>query len=247
MRVVTTCHKAGFDLYGHRFLASWHHWPKGTELWWYTEGFSLPKRDGIVEVSTDSLLDLASFKEKHGKYIAPNYLYDVVRFSNKVYAAIHALQDYKGIGVWVDADCVFLQDITDGYVESHLQGAYIALFKRKGMYSETGFWVMDCSHPAHQDFLKTWSRWYEEGLFKEMPKWTDCETLDTTIRVFEKQGIIKSISLSGDFEKTMHPMAKVELAKYLDHCKGGRKAQGFSPENKNANKYAHIDPYLQTR
>jgi hypothetical protein len=232
MRVVTTCHKEGFDLYGHRVLEGFKHWPKGTELWWYTEGFKLPKTDGIVEVSTESLLDLASFKEQHGRYIAPNYLYDVVRFSNKVFAVNHALSDYKGIGVWMDADCVTFNDIPEGFIEGHLQGAYIALFKRKGMYSETGFWVMDCSHPAHHDFMETWTRWYKEGLFKEMPNWTDCETLDTTIRLFEKKDLIKSVSLSGDFEKTMHPMSKVGFGRYIDHCKGGRKQQGFSPENR---------------
>lgn len=232
MRVVTTCHKAGFDLYGYRALEGFERWPVGTELWWYTEGFNLPKRDGIVEIKTESILNLASFKEKHGKYIAPNYLYDVVRFSNKVYAAHHALLDYKGIGVWMDADCVTLKDIPDGYIESHLQGAYISLFKRKGMYSETGFWVMDCSHPAHQEFMNTWIRWYDEDAFKGLDNWTDCETLDATIRFFEKNGAIKSVSMSGDFEKTMHPMAKVDLARYIDHCKGGRKNQGFSPENR---------------
>ena len=232
MRVVTTCHKAGFEQYGHRVLEGFKHWPKDTELWWYTEGFKLPKTDGIVEIDISTLLGLEVFKEQYGKYIAPNYLYDVVRFSNKVFAVNHALSNYKGIGVWMDADCVTYKDIPEGFIEGHLQGSYIALFKRKGMYSETGFWVMDCSHSTHLDFMDTWCRWYEEGLFKDMPNWTDCETLDTTIRIFEKKGLIKSVSLSGDFDKTTHPMSKVELGKYIDHCKGARKNKGFSPENR---------------
>ena len=234
MRVVTTCHKAGFEEYGFRVLEGWHHWPAGTELWWYTEGFSLPKDrpDGIIERDIKSLWTAETFKGKHENYSAPNYLYDVVRFCNKVFAAQDALEDYKGIGVWMDADCVTMKDIPQGFIEGHLQGAYIAMLKRKGMYTETGFWVMDCSHPNHQAFLEAWGQWYHDGLFKELANWTDCETLDATVRFFEKQDGIKSVSMSGAFEKTMHPMAKIELGRYIDHCKGGRKKAGFSPENK---------------
>jgi hypothetical protein len=29
----------------------------------------------------------------------------------------------------------------------------------------------------------------------------------------------------------MHPLSKIELGKYIDHCKGARKEKGFSPEN----------------
>ncbi len=232
MRLVTTCSKQGFDEYGHRVLEGFKHWPKGTELWWYTEGFTLPKTDGIIQIDIESLWGLQAFKEQHKDYKPPSYMFDVVKFSHKVYAAAHAFTDYKGIGVWMDADCVTFKDIPEGYIESHLQGAYIALFKRRGLYSETGFWIMDCSNENHIPFLDTWCQWYDENLFKQLPNWTDCETLDTTIKLYEKKGAIKSVSLSGDFDKTGHPMAKVELGRYCDHLKGRRKALGYSPENR---------------
>ena len=232
MRLVTTCNKDGFERYGHRVLEGWKHWPVGTELWWYTEGFSLPKDkpDGIVEVDIASLPKLAEFKTKHAHYKAPNYLFDVVRFANKVYAMEAALSDYAGIGVWLDADCVTRKDIAPGYIEGHLQDAYAALFKRRGMYTETGFWIVDCSHSAHKAVMEMWLAWYETGAFKGLANWTDCETLDATIRRFEKDGLIKTVSLSGKFENDMHPMAKSELGKTIDHCKGARKAKGYSPE-----------------
>jgi len=234
MRVVTTCSKAGFDEYGHRLLETWHHWPKGTELWWYTEGFNLPKDkpDGIVEIDIESLWGLSDFKQRYKKYVPSNYLYDVVRFSHKVYTVTSALAGYQGIGVWMDADCVMLKDIPEGFIEGHLNGAYIALFKRKGLYSETGFWIVDCNHENHTTFMDAWCQLYDDDLFKQLSNWTDCETLDSTIRVLEKKNIITSTSLSGDFDKVGHPMSKVELGRYIDHCKGQRKKKGFSPENK---------------
>jgi hypothetical protein len=233
MRIVTTCHKAGFEEYGHRLLETFKHFPQGTELWWYTEGYNLPKTDGVVEISLDKLYDLQAFKLRHANFVPPNYLFDVVRFSHKIYAAVDALMDYKGIGAWLDADVLALKDIPPNYLESHLRKAYIACFKRKGMYTETGFWIADCSHEQHQAFMSTLVEWYDSGVFKTLPIWTDSEVFDATVRRFEKNGLISTVSMSGAYEHDMHPMAKVDLAQYLDHCKGARKAAGFSPENAN--------------
>lgn len=232
MRVVTTCHKEGFDRYAHRILDCWQHWPQGSELWWYTEGFDLPKDRpaGIVEMKIEQLTTLAKFKAKHDGYRPPNYLFDVVRFSNKVYAAADALRDYKGVGVWMDADCVTRKPIPSGHIESHLHGSYMAMLKRRGMYTETGFWIMDCAHPQHEDFLQTWTGWYECEAYRGLSNWTDCETLDATVRKFERAGLIETLSLSGEFDGDMHPMAKIPLGAYIDHCKGGRKDLGYSPE-----------------
>jgi hypothetical protein len=163
-----------------------------------------------------------------------SWQWDVVRFSNKVYAAVDAFMDFKGIGVWLDADCVTFNPISADYLRSLIPaGCYMAMFKRTGMATETGFWVMDCSHPEHQAFLETWRSWYDGNHFKDLPEWHDCYTLDATVRLFERKGLIKTHSLSGEFEKDMHPICKVELGKYIDHCKGKRKIDGRSPENLN--------------
>lgn len=234
MRVVTTCHKAGFEQYGHRLLEGWKHWPKEAELWFYTEGFDIPETTGVKQVKIEQLQGLDRFKAKYANYQPPNYLFDVVRFSHKVYAACDALAGYKGVGVWLDGDCVTYQDIPSGYIEGLIpRGAYIALFQRKGMYTETGFWAMDGNHPQHDAFLSTWADWYDTDAFKTLANWTDCETLDATVRRFERAGLIKAHNLSGEFAGEMHPMAKVDLARYIDHCKGPlRKAKGVSKENK---------------
>lgn len=229
MRLVTTCTGKHFDEYAYRLFDSFHLLPKGTELWWYTEGFRLPHQDGIVSIDIASLPELSAFKQKYGHTRPPNYLFDVVRFSNKVFAATDALRDYEGVGGWIDADCVIQKDIPDGYLEGYLQGAYIALLQRKGMYSETGFWVMDCQNPVHKDFLKMWEQWYLTDAFKGLANWTDCETLDATIRRFQKDGL-KVTNLSGDSAKDMHPLAKIPLGRYIDHTKGARKKLGYSPE-----------------
>jgi hypothetical protein len=225
MRLVTSCTGKHYEEYAYRLFNSFHLFPRGTELWWYTEGFSLPKQDGIVEIDIASLGELGEFKKKYSNFTPPNYLFDVVRFSNKVFAAADALKEYQGTGGWIDADCVILKDIPDGFMESHLQDSYIALLQRKGMYSETGFWLMDCMNPSHRDFLRMWTEWYRSDAFKGLANWTDCETLDATIRKFQKDGL-KVTNLSGEYAKDMHPLLKIELGKYVSHLKGSRKYTG---------------------
>lgn len=244
MRVVTTCHKAGFDQYGHRCLESWKNWPKDAELFFYAEGFDVPPTDGVVQKKQPN--DLINFKERYFHYEPHSYLFDVCRFSNKVFAAVDALFEYKGLGVWLDADCVTFNEVTEEFIRSQIpQDCYIAMFKRPGMYTETGFWIIDCSHKFHQEFMHTWRDWYMSNAFKQLSNWTDCETLDATVRKFEREGLIKSHNLSPAFNKNMHPICDPapnknmhpicdsEIGKRIDHCKGNRKTTGVSPENKN--------------
>jgi hypothetical protein len=227
MRVITTVHKAGFEQYGHRWVESIKNWPKA-EFVMYAEGFAT---EAVVCKRVEDLPRLEAFKAKYSHYRPLSWQWDIVRFSNKVYAAYDAFYDYEGIGVWLDCDVVTYRPIPDGYVESQLKGEFLALFKRIGYHSETGFWVMDCSHPQKKAFFDAWLAWFEHGGFKLLPEWHDCTTLDGTIAHFEKQGLIKTVSLSQGHEKDMHPISKADLGRYIDHCKGNRKADGFSPEN----------------
>lgn len=224
MRVVTTCHKEGLESYGHRWLDSRKQWPKGTDFQFYTEGFSVdcPGKD------LSQIPELVTWKRRHSDYRAPSWQWDVVRYSNKVFAAIDALYDYDGIGVWLDADCVTFKKIPKGLIEKRVEGSYLACYQRTGMYTETGFWIMDCRHKEHRLFLDTWKSLYLSDRFKDLPHWHDCLTLDATIRLTGA----KVTNLSGEAHKHMHPMAVTELGRYIDHCKGERKQQGRSPENR---------------
>jgi len=234
MRVVTTCHKQGYQMYGKRFVEGWQNWPEESELHWYTESFEPPHLTRCTFIPDTKIQGLQIIKERFQHYKPVGWEWDVVRYANKVYAAYDALIDYKGIGVWLDCDCVTFKPLPVGYIESLLpDDCYMAMFKRTGMHTETGFWIMNCAHEQHQSFLSNWIEWYESRAFFDLPGWTDCHTLDATVRRFEKEGLIKTHSLSGTHAKDMHPLSKVELGRYIDHCKGKRKITGYSPENLN--------------
>jgi len=227
MRVVTTVHKAGYEQYGHRWVKSIPNWPMA-EFIMYAEGFD-PSCDFK---RIESLERLEAFKKRHQNYVPSSWEFDIVRYSNKVFAAYDAFYDYKGLCVWLDADCVTYKKLPRGFIDKQLPpGSYMALFQRAGLHTETGFWLIDGSHPEHQAFLDTWIAWFETDEFKNLRQWHDCTTLDATVKLFARDGRIKTHNLSGQFAKDGHPMSKVELGKYIDHCKGRRKTLGFSPEN----------------
>ena len=224
MRVASTCHREGYEAYGFRWEEGKKNWPKA-EFRMYAEGFD-------SEYRCENLPRLVAFKEQYKHYVPPLWEFDVVRYSNKVFAAYDAFYDYQGLCVWLDADCVTHRKLPRKFVESLLpDGHYMALFQRTGYHTETGFWMHDGRHPEHKAFWDTWIAWFETGKFRELRQWHDCTTLDATVRLFERDGRIKTTNLSGAHHKDMHPMSKVELGKYLDHCKGPRKALGRSPEN----------------
>lgn len=198
-------------------------WPEA-EFVMYAEGF---KTDAVRCVDVDDLPRLKAFKAQYAAFKAPNWRYDIVRFSNKVFAAYDALYDYDGIGVWLDADCVTYNPIPPGYIAEQLGDAYLAHFKRDGHYTETGLWFMNCAHPMHKRFMDRWLEWFESGAFKHLSEWHDCTTLDKTIKITG----VPTRSLSGEHEGSMHPMAKADISRFVDHCKGARKELGISPEN----------------
>lgn len=246
MRVVTTASKQGLAEYGHRWLDGRTFWPPLTQFWWYTEGYEIPyspaeqmmieqagagSTEGWLERKDIlALKELVEWRAKYIGYIAPDYRFDVVKFAHKVFAAADAFYDYDGIGVWLDADCVTYAQIPEGLIEKQVANDYLACYQRTGLYTETGLWIMDCSHPEHRNFLDYWRELYHSERFKGFAQWHDCILLDATIKHFGDK--IKVNNLSGEYSRHMHPQAMTELGKYIDHAKGARKVTGVSPENK---------------
>jgi hypothetical protein len=215
-------------------------WPKDTEFIFYTEGFEIPPTERLTQKDFRDITDFSDWKLRHSAYIAPSWQYDVVRYSHKVFAAIDALYDYDGVGVWLDADCVTYKLIPEGLIEKQLNGCFMACYQRTGMYTETGMWIMDCSHPEKKAFLDFWRAIYFTERYKDLLQWHDCMTLDACLRYFRNRVTVHN--LSGEHAKAMHPQALSELGKYIDHCKGPRKIKGVSHENKHRKVH---DPAIQ--
>lgn len=246
MRIITTANKDGFKQYGHAWLDSRKHWPAGTEFYWYTESYDLPYQpdelqmieqagagntDGFIERrDCNDIEDFVAWKMTHAGYVSPSWKYNVVAYAHKVFAFADATKDYKGIAVWVDADCVTYRDIPKGLIEAQVKDAYLARYERPGRWTETGLFIVDCSHPEHVAFWQWMREVYLEDRYKPLHHWTDCYVMDAAVRIFGER--ITTKNLSGEQSDHAHPMAVTELGKYIDHKKGPRKAMHASPENR---------------
>jgi hypothetical protein len=220
MRIVSTVHKAGFDAYGREWCSSTTSQWDTDDIRLYTEGVAEDTPCMLKSYSVESIDRLTAFKAQYAHYKPVLWQWDILRWSNKVFASYDALYDYDGLAVWLDCDTVTKKPINEDFIRSLLpQGQYMAMFKRVGMPTETGFVIRDCSHPIHRPFMDTWVSWLETGQFKTLNQWCDASTMDATVRLMNAP----TVSLSGPYEKELSPMDLAPLSQYIEHKKGARK------------------------
>lgn len=227
---VSTCHLEGWKKYGRRMVETWvMNWP--VPLAFYGEGFA-PADEDFIEYMPDlnSIAWLQEFKRKHpykpkGAY---NYRFDAARFAHKVAAVLEANEsrslDYL---IWVDADTTTHTPVPVEFIYGLLPEGdeYIAWLDRKGKYPECGFFILNCRHPRHAEFIAALRSAYVTGSLFKMAEWHDSYVIQQLV---EGMGL-KTRSLSGKAGfNTSHPFINGPLGAYMDHMKGPRKQAGRS-------------------
>lgn len=242
-RAVTTCHPAGWQLYGRRMAKQFAmYWPAAVQLHLYAEGF---KPDATLPASRVHALPgwLNEFKTRHrdnplangrGDPKKYNLLMDAVRFCHKVGAVVDSIERALAEGdgcpdtlIWIDADTV-----THSLVSLDFLAALVPLdsnpalswLNRDKKYPECGFVMYHLKHPIMTKLVMTWKRFYTEDFFKQLEHWTDCHTLQAAVN---DVGAPWS-SLSGAYTGVGHPFINGPLGAVMDHLKGNRKQVGKS-------------------
>ena len=220
---VTSFSRKLYESYAHRLIASAAKWP--TRISIYSED-KLP----FAHVDLNRVCPkLAAFQAKCPP--APSYHFDAARFATKVFAFCHAAWNADDLVFWLDADIVMHEQITIEFLRGLLpEGFYAGYFGREGLYTETGFHMVDARHPANRAFLEEFRKVYLDGTIFRLPQWHDCMAYDFVREQFEQAGV-KFHNLSGEFSNHPHPIVMSPLGEFLDHTKGpNRKRQGYSHE-----------------
>lgn len=226
---VSTCHLEGWKKYGQRMADTWTlNWP--VPLAFFGEGFD-PPDDAFIHRMSDlnGVAWLQEFKRQHpykpkGAY---NYRFDAARFAHKVAAVLEAASMESEHLIWVDADTVTHTPVPVSFIDSLLPRGdeYIAWLDRKGKYPECGFFILNCQHPRHREFLTALRAAYATGSLFKMAEWHDSFVIQQLV---EGMGL-KTRSLSGKAGlNTSHPFINGPLGAYMDHLKGPRKQAGRS-------------------
>jgi hypothetical protein len=170
-----------------------------------------------------------------------SYLWDAVRFANKVFCVTHAIRtsiekDYDYV-VWLDADTYTFRSMPRNFLESLLPNdtmlTYLGRENPKlndgGKYPECGFVGYNLRHPEIQNFAKDWEKLYTSDDVFKLLEWHDSFVFWHLSKQYKKD---KNISVNdiGYWKgvKGHHVFINSELGLYIDHMKGKRKQSGSS-------------------
>jgi hypothetical protein len=241
--VVTTFHPKGYEEYGKKCIASFLKlWPKSVTLYVITENVTVDyMADNLVVIDQKFLSPaLMEFKNKYKNN--PNatgqsphnsdkgYLWDAVRFSNKVFAVTAMARKLKGHVdhlIWLDADTVTHSPVTAeflDYIAPH--GNELTAYLNRPIYPECGWVGYNMQHPEIQNFMNRFEQVYTSGEFLTWIESHDSYVFWKVMEEFERKGA--AWKALGDPTNRGHVFINSELGAFMDHLKGPRKALGKS-------------------
>lgn len=173
-----------------------------------------------------------------------SYLWDAVRFSNKVFCVTHAIKnsvvkDYDYV-VWLDADTYTFRPMPRQFLESLLpHNTMLTYLGREnptlndgGKYPECGFVGYNLRHVDIQNFAKDWESLYIKDKVFDLLEWHDSYVFWHLTKWYKQHKRIE-VNDIGYWKgvKGHHVFINSELGLYIDHMKGKRKSTGSSARN----------------
>lgn len=162
------------------------------------------------------------------------YLFEATRFSHKYYAIAHQRKWFQKSRylIWCDADVVATKDIPISFLESIVEeGKLWTRIGRPNVYPECGFMIWDDNNEWNNRYFQLMEWLYDEGALFQLEEWHDSYVWWAAEKYVEKEAN-RSVSIDIGDGSSRHPFVTGPLGKYLDHLKGKRKEQGYSPERK---------------
>lgn len=243
-KVVTGFSPAGYIEYGTRFLETFHrHWPAAIELEAFTEDYvemprgtcrSLWNCNGVSAFIQRHKANPAHngrepnrfWREKHRER-GYHFKFDAVKFCKQCFIPERAAEDMADgdILVWLDGDVVTFNDVPKAFIEKLLGPNDIAYLGRRGTHSEIGFWAVRINARTRLFLSMFADTWRTDSVF-ELQEWHSAYVFDYCLQ----KAMLRECNLTPN--GTGHVWFQSPLRHYTDHCKGPRKAQGYSPERK---------------
>ncbi len=208
--------------YAHRFEKTYN-WP--FDLLVYNEDVDM----------FDKIPDLKKFIEKNKDREVESFKKDGVRFSYKVYAYTHAIEnassDIDGL-ICIDADSVFYKSIDVDWIKKHIHkdDCMMSYLGRGNNYSECGFLYFNMKHDQIRNYARYMKKMYDFNEIYSLNEYHDSYVWDYVRKVFESELKVKNNNIGDD--KGGHVQARSILGTVYDHTKGKRKLVGKSPEIK---------------
>ena len=171
-----------------------------------------------------------------------SFLWDAVRFSNKVICVVNGLRNSEGYDyvVWIDADTFSFRPVPLDFFEKLLpintMVTYLGRENPKlndgGKYPECGFVGYNMKHPEIQNFINDWENLYVTDEVFKLLEWHDSYVFWHLTKKYRQSKNV-AVNNIGYWVgvKGHHVFVNSELGLYMDHMKGKRKQIGSSAKN----------------
>jgi hypothetical protein len=188
VKVITTLHKDGYELYGSEHIPTWaEYFPSDWKIVYYAEKHSPTFSERIDVVDFD--VECATWQDfynavKNKINSAPqqldvkamNWYKKALRWSFKMFTLMHALKNTEErYLIWLDADVIAMHKPTDNWILECLDNKCLAgqlEFVKAGGHVETGILIIDLHHPDI-DILYNWIKlgYVEYKILEEEKAW----------------------------------------------------------------------------
>ncbi len=181
-KVITTFSIDGYELYGKRMVNTWlKYWPSDINLTVYTENFNLDEKDNRLKELDINVHcpQLQIFKEKSLQLIDPSNkktksrVSKAIRWSHKIYAMAHALQEKTDYLIFLDGDTYSKNfvpsNIAEQLVRTHLIAVHFEVLQHM-LHFETGLTVFNCNHEQMPLFKNELQKGYDNFDIHKLPK-----------------------------------------------------------------------------
>lgn len=236
MNVVTSFHKAGFELYGRKFLESFkQQWPSNVKLTIYFEdehernpNFNWVSMHDVEFL--DEYLGNLRFPLTHGiqgsKY---NINWDA-RMARKSFIQMHSMKKFGGKVFWIDSDVFTHEPVTEKFLESLLpDNKFCCYLGRDGwMYTESGFLGFNADHRIAETFRAAYLSVFMTGAIFIQPGWHDCYGFDVVRKAMQNEHDFENLAKDCP-HGTDHVFINSVLGSVMDHRKGQRKLNRSDP------------------
>lgn len=170
-----------------------------------------------------------------------SYLWDAVRFANKVFCVTHAIKtsvekEYDYV-IWLDADTYTFRPMPRNFLETLLPKdtmlTYLGRENPKlndgGKYPECGFVGYNLNHIDIQNFARDWEELYVKDTVFSLLEWHDSYVFWHLSKWYRHHKKVQ-VNDIGYWKgvKGHHVFINSELGLYIDHMKGKRKKSGSS-------------------
>ena len=161
-----------------------------------------------------------------------SFLWDAVRFSNKVFCIVNAVRNSKDYDyvVWLDSDTFTFRPVPIDFLTNILPtDTMLTYLGREKVYPECGFVGYNLKHEHILDFINEWEQLYVTGNVFNLLEWHDSAVFWELSKKFIQEKHIK-INDIGYTQGVVghHVFVNSVLGLYMDHFKGMRKTKRTS-------------------